>query len=246
MLKPQCVALLIASLLLAGCAGAPPTTTGPAQPPAPTSELATAYTALPAAGGRVFALNPARSDVRIYAFRAGRAAAMGHNHVLTAPQFEGYLHRAADAPGAMRFDLVFRLDQLALDDPQVRATLGGGFASELSVDAVASTRQNMLGANYFQAQQFPWVRIRSLQIVGEAPKFAAQVAVELHGQTRELWVPLTVTGWPERLQVTGSLVLRQTDFGVQPLSVLGGLLAVDDAVVVEFTLQGDERRWTPP
>jgi hypothetical protein len=55
-------------------------------------------------------------------------------------------------------------------------------------------------------------------------------------------VPLTVTGWPERLQVTGSLVLRQTDFGVQPLSVLGGLLAVEDAVVVEFTLQGDERR----
>ncbi|MBI2749459.1 MAG: YceI family protein [Burkholderiales bacterium] len=241
MLKPQSVAWLIVGLLLVGCAGAPTTATGPVQP-APASELATAYAALQSAGGRVFALNPGRSDVRIHAFRAGRAAAMGHNHALTAPQFEGYFHRAAEAPAAMRFDLAFRLDQLALDDPQVRATLGGGFASELSADAITSTRQNMLGANYFQAQQFPWVRIRSLQIVGEAPKFAAQVAVELHGQTRELWVPLTVTGWPDRLQVTGSLVLRQTDFGVQPLSVLGGLLVVEDAVVVDFTLQGDEHR----
>jgi hypothetical protein len=161
MLKPQCVALLIASLLLAGCASAPPRPVEQMQPE-PTSELATTYAALRAAGGRVFVLVPGRSDVRIYAFRTGRAAAMGHNHVLTAPQFEGYFHRAADAPAAMRFDLAFRLDQLALDDPQVRAALGGGFASELSVDAIASTRQNMLGANYLQAQQFPWVRPNSL------------------------------------------------------------------------------------
>lgn len=241
MLKPQCVALMIASLLLAGCAGVPPTATEHAQP-APLSELAATYAALPVTGGRVFALDPGRSEVRIYAFRAGRAAAMGHNHVLTAPQFEGYLHRAGNAPATMRFDLAFRLDRLALDDLHVRAALGGGFASELSVDAIASTRQNMLGANHLQAQQFPWVRIRSLQIVGEAPKFAAQVAVELHGQTHEQWVPLTVTGLPDQLTVTGSLVLRQTDFGVQPFSVLGGLLAVEDALVVDFTLRGDEHR----
>jgi len=231
---------MVASLLLAGCAGAPPAATAPAQP-APISELAATYAALQASGGRVFALDPGRSDVRIYAFRAGRAAAMGHNHVLTAPQFEGYFHRATEAP-AMRFDLAFRLDQLALDDPQLRATLGGGFATVVSEDAIASTREHMLGANNFQAQQFPWVRIRSLQIVGEAPKFAAQVVVELHGQAHEQWVPLTVHGLPDHLTVTGSLVLRQTDFGVQPFSVLGGLLAVEDAVVVDFTLQGDEHR----
>jgi polyisoprenoid-binding protein YceI len=166
---------------------------------------------------------------------------MGHNHVLTAPQFEGYFHRA-DRVAGMRFDLLFRLDQLILDDAALRATLGQGFASEMSEDAIASTRKNMLGTNGLQAQQFPWVRIHSLQIVGEAPKFAAQVAVELHGQTRAMWVALTTTGWPERLQVTGSLVLRQTDFGVQPFSVLGGLLAVEDAVVVDFSLQGTD--WT--
>lgn len=237
MLKPPCAALMVACLVLAGCASAPPDAAVRALP-APTSELAATYAALQAGGGHISVLDPARSDVRIYAFRGGRAAAMGHNHVLTAPQFEGYFHRATPAGGAMRFDLLFRLDQLALDDPQLRATLGAGFASPMSDDARASTRTNMLGANGMQAQQFPWVRIRSLQIVGEAPKFAAHVAVELHGQTREMWVPLTAMGWPDRLQVTGSVVLRQTDFGVQPFSVLGGLLAVEDAVVVDFSLQG--------
>ena len=34
-------------------------------------------------------------------------------------------------------------------------------------------------------------------------------------------------------------VLLQSDFGVKPLSVLGGLLSVQDAVIVEFKLSGE-------
>ncbi len=241
MLRPFCVPLMLTSLLLVSCASAPTALEVVSQPDS-RSALADVYDVLQSAGGRVFALESARSQVRIYAFRGGRAAAMGHNHVLTAPQFEGYFYRASSGAGKSRFDLAFRLDQLVLDDPALRTALGGGFAGVLAEDAIARTRENMLGANNFQAQQFPWMRVRSLQIVGEPPKFAAQVAVELHGQTREMWVPLTVTGLPEQLQVTGSMVLRQSEFGVQAYSVLGGLLAVEDAIVVDFTLQGSERR----
>jgi hypothetical protein len=43
----------------------------------------------------------------------------------------------------------------------------------------------------------------------------------------------------EKLVVEGALVLQQSDFGVKPLSVLGGLLSVQDAVIVEFKLSGD-------
>ena len=140
---------------------------------------------------------------------------------------------------ASRFDLAFRLDQLAFDDPLHRATLGPAFASLISAEDTIGTRNNMLGDNNFQAARFPWVRIQSLQIAGEAPKFAAHIAVELHGERRDMWTPLTVSGLPGQLQVEGALVLRQSDFGVQPLSVLGGLLAVQDEVIVEFKLAGE-------
>jgi len=228
---------------LAACASAPePSGTlnseRAALSAAPT-DLPAAYAPLRAAGGRVFALNPARSEVRIYAFRAGKAAKLGHNHVLSAPVFEGFFHLASDGTAASRFDLAFRLDQLAFDDPQHRAALGPAFASSISTEDTASTRNNMLGDNNFQAARFPWVRIHSLQISGDAPKFAARIAVELHGQTREMLVPLTVNGLPETLVVEGALVLPQSDFGVKPLSVLGGLLSVQDAVIVEFKLSGE-------
>ena len=69
-------ALLCAAL--AACAGAPelPVTRsseGAAASTAPT-DLSATYSPLRTAGGRVFTLNPALSEVRIYAFRAGKAA----------------------------------------------------------------------------------------------------------------------------------------------------------------------------
>ena len=196
------------------------------------------YSELGQTGGKVFTLNPKTSEIRIYAFRTGRAAKLGHNHVLSAPQFTGLFYLPTTGASNSRFDLEFRLDQLEIDNPKYRSILGSAFASVLSPAAIEGTRDHMLGEDNMQAQQFPFVRIHSLQVSGESPKFAAKVLVEMHGQNREMWVPLSVEGLPDRLSVTGSLVLRQTDFGVQPYSVLGGMLAVQDEVIIEFKLLG--------
>jgi polyisoprenoid-binding protein YceI len=154
------------------------------------------------------------------------------------PTFEGYVYWPAPGLNTARFDLVFRLDQLVFDVPSHRATLGAAFAAELSDAAITATREHMLGEQNMQAERYPLVRIHSLGITGEAPKFAARIAIELHGQSREMMIPLTVTGLPQQVTAVGSLVLRQSDFGVQPYSVMGGLLAVQDNVVLEFSLVG--------
>lgn len=234
---------LALTLALAACGTAPGPSGGPpAEAPAvpavtPVSALEGTYDALPASACDRVAFDPAASSVRIYAFRDGRAARLGHNHVLTAPKLRG---RACvgEPLTATRFDLVLRLDELALDDPAVRATLGPAFASVLSPEAIAGTREHLLGEDGLQADRFPEVRVRAVHVAGEWPRVAADVAVTLHGRTREMPVPLAVRRVDGRLEVQGSLALRQTDFGVRPYSVAGGLLAVRDEVVVEFTLVG--------
>jgi hypothetical protein len=242
-------ACLVACCLLWSC-----TAIAPLAPPAPPATrnaqavqtqqpepaaLSEQYAQLGAAGGRVMRLQPDASEIRVHVFRAGRAVNLGHNHVLSAPEFEGYLYWPEQGSAASRFDLVFRLDQLVFDVPGHRAALGSAFAAVLSDQAIAATREHMLGPDNMQADRYPLVRIRSLEITGEAPKFAARIAIELHGQTREMRVPLTVTGLPQCINASGSLVLRQSDFGVQPYSVMGGLLAVQDDVVLEFSLAGE-------
>jgi hypothetical protein len=227
-----------ASALLSCSAPLRPTGAAPAAANGDQADLQAIYSELGRAGGRVFTLAPRDSVVRIYAFRAGAAARLGHNHVLSAPQFTGFFYLPTSGAANGRFDLAFRLDQLQLDNPADRSTLGAAFSAVLSPDDIESTRQHLLGADDLQADRFPWVRIHGLQISGEAPKFAAKVQVQMHGQQREMWLALDVEGLPDRLSASGSFVLRQTDFGTQPYSLLGGLLSVQDEVVLEFKLAG--------
>src|SRR5215467_15111533 len=76
------------------------------------ADLPGIYSDMRREGGKVFTLAPQESVVRIYAFRAGRAGRLGHNHVLSAPQFTGFFYLPPSGPASSRFDLVFRLDQL--------------------------------------------------------------------------------------------------------------------------------------
>ncbi len=74
--------------------------------------------------------------------------------------------------------------------------------------------------------------MRTLQQVGEGPRRAVEAEITLHGVSRRQWFAVAVQG--RRAQ--GEVVVRQSDFGLQPFSVLGGLLAVQDALVVQFEL----------
>lgn len=232
---------IAAAITLIGCTAISPRVTKDASSIAPSegrANLKAIYSNLEKAGGKVFTLDPHASVIRIYAFRGGRAARLAHNHVLAAPQFTGFFYLAPGGTSKSRFDLEFRLDQLEIDNPAYRAVLGSAFATVLSPADIAGSRKHMLGEENLQADRFPFVRIHSLQISGDGTKFAAKIQVELHGQKREMWVPLDVEGLPGRLSVTGSMVLRQTDFGAHPYSVLNGLIAVQDELVVEFKLIG--------
>lgn len=232
---------LAVAVSLSGCTATPPAAqTGAAlvERSGDRPGLKAAYSELERQGGKVYALEPRTSSVRIYVFRAGPVAKLGHNHVLSAPRFTGFVHLPGGGAGHARFDLEFRLDQLEIDNPEYRSALGGAFAAVLSREATESTRDHMLGDDGLQAERYPFVRIRSLEVAGESPKFAAKVEIELHGRKREMRVPVNVEGLPDRLVASGSFVLRQTDFGLRPYAVLGGLLAVQDEVIVEFRLVG--------
>ena len=231
---------MCAALIVSGCGGTggsnatgQPSTVASAEP-----ELLRQYEDLARSGGKVIRLDPAASVVRIYAFRAGPAAKVGHNHVLSAPRFVGFYYLPPPGAGSGRFDLEFRLDELVIDEPGYRATLGAAFATKLSPEATQGTQDHMLGEDNLQADRYPFVQVRSIEILGESPKFMAVVEISMHGQRRQLLVPLTVGGLPDRLEVSGSFAIRQSDFGAKPYSVLGGLMAVLDEVFIEFNLKG--------
>lgn len=229
-------------LLLAGCQSPAPRSTDRALPAAPFGEAIRAeYDALGKRGGRMYVIDTARSQLLIYAYRGGTAARLGHNHVLRAAQIEGYVHVPATAPAGARFDLRVPLAQLVIDEPQLRAATGDAFAGERTASDIAGTRHNLLGPDGLGAARFPDVRVRSTQVSGDWPALVADVEITLHGVARMLTVPLRVHRDGADMNISGSLVLRQSDFGAQPYSTLLGLLAVQDPVTIRFELLASEQ-----
>jgi len=55
----------------------------------------------------------------------------------------------------------------------------------------------------------------------------------LHGQTR----PVAVDVSSRAGHYTGQATLKQTEFGMKPVSLLGGTVKVKDAVRIEFDIQ---------
>lgn len=162
--------------------------------------------------------------------------------MLTAPKMAGLVWLPGPGLTGAGFSLELRLDELMVDPPAMRAAIGPGWESLISPESAAATRLNMLGQANLQAERFPFLRIRSLQVIGELPKVAASIEIELHGQRQALWVPLQILLGAESLKASGAMVLRQSDFGITPFSLLGGLLAVHDELLIEFDLGAFQQR----
>ncbi|SEQ85947.1 YceI-like domain-containing protein [Solimonas aquatica] len=187
--------------------------------------------------GTLYMLDPSASKTLIYVFRGGAAASRGHNHVLNAPSFEGRVLLAGEEAAKASFSLCFRFDQLQLDWDALRSSVGGNFSTPRSEQDIADTRRNMLKS--LDAGQYPELVINSVRIAGDWPVLIADVDVSLHGVSHRQTVMLKVQHSDDQLVADGQLVLRQSDFGIKPLSVLGGLLAVQDEIAVEFELVGN-------
>ncbi|HEY0972994.1 MAG TPA: YceI family protein [Solimonas sp.] len=239
------VAALLAAALTTGLTACSSTPTHTASAPAPATAAAAPPAPLNGTGTR-YRVDASASDARLYVFRGGRAARAGHNHVIAVTEVDGEVLLPSDAAADAVFLLRVPLALLAVDLPALREQTGGAFAGERSATDIEGTRRNLLGPRGLDADTHPLVVLRSVRIEGDWPMLVARTAITLRGVTREQDLLLQVDRDADGLRVRGEFVVRHRDFGLEPYSVLGGLLAVQDPVAVRFDLRARALREPAP
>jgi polyisoprenoid-binding protein YceI len=204
-------------LLLAACTAAAP----PASAPGDTTSW---YLQSAGRGAAVYAVSPSDSVVAITVRRAGLLARLGHDHVVASHDLAGFA-----APDAGRADLEFRADRLVVDEPALLRE--AGIDTRPSQQAIEGTRTNML-AHVLEADRFPLIRLHAER----AAPSRLRVAITMRGTTRNLEVPAAIATSAATVSARGALTLRQSDFGIEPFAVGGGLLAVQDTIEVRFNI----------
>jgi polyisoprenoid-binding protein YceI len=179
---------------------------------------------------RRFSLDPMRSALTVRTGKAGLFSFAGHEHVIRALGIRGEI--AADAAAVEASSVSLTIDA---------ASLTVQVEGEPPEDAT-KVQTRMRGPELLDVARFPDIVFQSVSVSGKAlgqGHFEVQVSGDLsvHGVKSRVEFPVHVEEQAGVLTAIGRAVLRQSTFGLTPVSV-GGVVKVKDEVVVEYKFVG--------
>jgi polyisoprenoid-binding protein YceI len=185
-----------------------------------------------AAGPRTFNVEPEQSRAIIDVGKSGAFSFAGHTHEVEAPITTGIVHLDTDNPS--RNDVRLEFNAAAM-----RVTGKGE-----SADDVPKVTQTMLSEMVLDVRRYPRITFESTSVTAKGSAAALDLSVTgrltIRGTTQAVTAPVAVKVAGDRLTATGKFVVKQTDYGITPISV-GGLVKVKNELNITFTIVARER-----
>jgi polyisoprenoid-binding protein YceI len=183
-----------------------------------------------AAAPRRYTVDAAASQVVIHVGKAGLFRFAGHGHEVVAPIHQG---SAVVDPDHLESASV----ELAFPAAALRVTGRGEPAGD-----VPKVQQAMVGPECLDAGRFPNIRFTSRAVTvkartGDGVDVLVRGELTLHGVSREVLVPVHVVLGKDSISATGTTRIRQTAFGIKPISV-AGVVNVKDELEITWRVVG--------
>jgi polyisoprenoid-binding protein YceI len=157
------------------------------------------------------------STMTVRVYKSGFLSAFGHNHEIQAPIQSGQVKESGDASV-----------ELHIDARKLRV-----LDTDVSTDTRSKIQETMLGPQVLDADHFPEIFFQSARLEPKGPNhWVVHGKLALHGQERPIAVEVTLKDGSYR----GSAALKQTDFGITPVTVAGGTVKVKDEIKIEFDI----------
>ena len=184
-------------------------------------------------GGRehAYSIDSSQSSATIEVGKSGVLSfAAGHTHEVVASRIAGTMtFNSADPTRST--------GQVTIDGSALRVSGKGE-----SADDVPKVQATMSGAQVLDVEHYPTITFTTTSIVIKANQGTTVDAMvtgrlTLHNVTRSITVPVAARIEGQTLIATGRFALKQTDYGIEPVSV-GGVVSVKDTVNISFTIVG--------
>jgi polyisoprenoid-binding protein YceI len=174
-----------------------------------------------------FLIDKTASRFTVQAFATGLFSSFGHNPTIEIRDYQGELQFVPET-----FDKAF-----------VRVTV---HTSNLDVldEMKRDDRKKLEHAMYEQVldvRQFPTAVYESKEIKVERPENGPMVShvngeLSFHGVTQNQSLDARIQNMGNMLRISGDFTLRQSSFGIKPVSFLGGALRLKDELKFKFEL----------
>jgi len=163
-------------------------------------------------------IDPEGSVLVVRVYKAGLFSALGHEHEIRASIQNGVFDEETST-----VDFVVDARALRVLDPNI---------SDKDREEIETT---MLGPKVLDAAKFPEIRFHSTEVTR-----SSENGWTVHGDLtlREQTHPVNVDVKRREGRYRGAVRLRQSEFGITPVTIAGGAIRVKDEVRVEFDVVG--------
>ena len=191
-------------------------------PSAPAATIALAIILVVSGLGRTAlaqgrAIDVDQSKLTVYVYKSGLFSGFADDHIIDAPIAKGTLSDAAP----LSVGIEVRAADLKVRDPK------------LSESKRADVQTRMAGPDVLNTQAFPSIAFESTGVEPSgAGRWNVAGRLTIHGQTRPITFPVARANGRYR----GSVTLKQTGFGITPISIAGGAVKVKDEIKIEFDI----------
>ena len=176
------------------------------------------FAALTAASAQDKTIDVDASTITIHVGKAGLFSAAGHEHWVDAPISSGTFSDSDPLHVEFKVDA----QRMAVKpDPKVDA-------------ATQAQIQKDMQEMTLDSRKYPEITFRSSRVEQKAERlWKVEGLLTLHGVTKSIAVTVQQTGET----YAGRASIKQTDFGIKPITVGGGLVKVKNEVELEFQIR---------
>ncbi|BBX73402.1 YceI family protein [Mycobacterium shinjukuense] len=168
-------------------------------------------------------LEPSDGELTVRTGVTGRAARMGHRLTIAMTRWQATVRWAAGEPDTA---------ELVVEVNSFEVLRGEGGVKALSGPEKALVRSTAMRS--LDAGRFPQIRFTAEAIVKTGEGYRLSGTLDIRGKSRAHVIDLRTDDLGGRWRMSVESVVRQSDYGVKPHSLLMGSLRVADEVTVSF------------
>jgi polyisoprenoid-binding protein YceI len=166
-----------------------------------------------------------RSRFEIAVGTGGLFGAFAHDHLIRANDLQGCAEINLENLGRSSVKLDFKAAALEVMDPKESA-------------ADRAEVQKHMREEVLQVDKFPGISFASNSVEGTSKPGDITVIGDLtiRGKTQRIRIPLHIDRQQDGYHATGEYRLKQSDFGIRQVTVMGGTVRVKDELKITFDL----------
>jgi polyisoprenoid-binding protein YceI len=188
---------------------------------------------------KVYTIDKNKSELIVRLYKNGFFSGFGHDHLVIAREFSGLVEFDEVDPTRFKISVEVPANSIASDLPEIRRKYG---LDELSQKDWIEINKTMRSSRQLDIEKYPIVSFSSDNLKRiEGARFEITGEFSLHGVTKLIAVPVTISVKNGILKLQGGFSFLQSDYNIKPFSAALGTVRNKDEALLKFDISALEK-----